>query len=82
MAMKQAADYILGFQYKLRMFRITVEEPSYIYRDKKHLNTDMVFDPSEPEIDMSSFQRQDWSYSIYSLPGEELKEALPPNMLC
>ena len=29
---------------------------------------------------MNSFQRQDWSYLIYSLPGEELKEALPPNM--
>ena len=31
---------------------------------KKHMNTEMVFDPSEPEIDMNSFQRQDWSYSI------------------
>ena len=47
---------------------------------KKHMNTEMVFDPSEPEIDMNSFQRQDWSYSIYSSPGEELKEALPPKM--
>ena len=47
---------------------------------KKHMNTEMVFDPSEPEIDMNSFQRQDWSYSIYSSPGEEMKEALPPNM--
>ena len=47
---------------------------------KKHMNTEMVFDPSEPENDMNSFQRQDWSYSIYSSPGEELKEALPPNM--
>ena len=35
MAMKQAADYILGFHYKLRMFGITVEEPSYIYRDNQ-----------------------------------------------
>ena len=40
----------------------------------------MVFDPSDLEIDMNSFWRQDWSYSVYSLPGEELKEALPPNM--
>ena len=47
---------------------------------KKHMNTEMVFDPSDPENDMNSFQRQDWSYSIYSLSGEELKEALPPNM--
>ena len=46
---------------------------------KIHMNTEMLFDPSEPEIDMNSFQRQDWSYSIYSSPGEELKEALPPN---
>ena len=47
---------------------------------KKHMNSEMVFDPSDPNIDMDSFQRQDWSYSIYSSPGEELKEALPPNM--
>ena len=40
----------------------------------------MVFDTSEPDIDMNYFQRQDWSYSIYSLPGDELKEVLPPNM--
>ena len=47
---------------------------------KKHMNTEMVFDPSEPEIYMNSFQRQEWSYSIYSQPCEDLKEALPPNM--
>ena len=47
---------------------------------KKHINTEMVFNPSDPEIDMKYFQRQDWSYSIYSSPGEELKEALPPNI--
>ena len=40
---------------------------------KKQMNTEMVFDPSDPEIDMNSFQRQDWSYLIYSSPGEELK---------
>ena len=39
----------------------------------------MVFDPSEPKIDMHLFQRQEWSYSIYSTPGDELKEALPLN---
>ena len=47
---------------------------------RKHLNSEMVFDPTEPDVDMNSFQRQDWSYSIYSSPGEEAKEALPPNM--
>ena len=40
---------------------------------KKYMNSEMVFDPSDPDIDMDSFQRQDWSYSIYSSPGEELK---------
>ena len=33
-----------------------------------------------PEIDMNPFQRQEWSYLIYSSPGEDLKEALPLNM--
>ena len=28
---------------------------------KNHLNSEMVFDPIEPDIDMNSFQRQDWS---------------------
>ena len=35
MAMKQAADYIRGFHYKLRMFGIPVEEPSYMYGDNQ-----------------------------------------------
>ena len=35
MEMKQAADYIRGFCYKLRMFGIPVEEPSYMYRDNQ-----------------------------------------------
>ena len=47
---------------------------------KKHMNSQLVFDPSDPDIDMDSFQRQYWSYSIYSSPVEELKEALPPTM--
>ena len=33
MAMKQAVNYIRGFRYKLRMFGILVEEPSYMYGD-------------------------------------------------
>ena len=35
MEMKQAADYIRGFRYKLRMFGIPVEEPSYMYGDNQ-----------------------------------------------
>ena len=47
---------------------------------KKHMNTEMVFDPSEPDIHMNFFHFQDWRYSIYFLPGEEIREAIPPNM--
>ena len=35
MAMKQAADYIRGFRYKLRMIGIPVEESSYMYSDNQ-----------------------------------------------
>ena len=35
MAMKQAADYIQGLCYKLRMFGIPVEKPSYMYGDNQ-----------------------------------------------
>ena len=37
---------------------------------KKHMNSEIVFDPTFPEIDMNDFQKQDWSWSIYSSPGE------------
>ena len=33
MAMKQAAEYLRGLYYKLRMFGITVDEPVFIYGD-------------------------------------------------
>ena len=33
---------------------------------KKHTNTEIMFDPSEPDIDIKSFHLQDWSYLIYS----------------
>ena len=44
---------------------------------KCHHNSEMVFDPSEPEIDRSLFERQDWSATVY---GSNVKEELPPNM--
>ena len=47
---------------------------------KKHMNMEMVFNPSKTEIHMNFFQRQDWSYYMYSSPDEELKEALTPNI--
>ena len=58
------------FQELLRVF-------AYI---KKHMNSEMVFGPSEPDIEMNSFHCQDWIYSVYSLPCEEIREALPSNM--
>ena len=39
MAMKPAADYIRGFRYKLRMFRIPVEDPTYMYWDNQSVLT-------------------------------------------
>ena len=41
----------------------------------------MVFDPSDPDIDMDSFQRRDWSYSICSSPGEGLRKHYLPTFL-
>ena len=41
---------------------------------KKHHNSEMIFDPSEPEVDMSIFPREDWSLSIYG----DVKEDMPP----
>ena len=35
MAIKQAADYIRGFRYKLRIIGIPVEELSYMYGDNQ-----------------------------------------------
>ena len=45
MAMKKAVDYIQGFRYKLRMFGIPVEEPSYMYGD----NQSVLAGPTRPE---------------------------------
>ena len=47
---------------------------------KKHHNTEMVFDPTEPTIDEDQFEKQDWGNSVYATDGTDLKEALPENM--
>ena len=47
---------------------------------KHHGNSEMVFDPSSPVINAADFPKEDWGYSIYSSPGVETKEQLPPNM--
>ena len=41
---------------------------------KKNHNTEMAFDSTEPEVDMTDFLREDLSYSIYG----DAKEELPP----
>ena len=41
---------------------------------KKHHNSRLVFDPSYPEIDMSTFTSHDWK-EFYG----NLQEAIPPN---
>ena len=47
---------------------------------KKHMNTEMVLDLSEPDIYMNYFHFHDWSYLIYSSMGEEIREDLSPNI--
>jgi hypothetical protein len=45
---------------------------------KKYHNTEMVFDPSDPVVDGSSFERKDWTSSEFGhIDGQE---ELPPNM--
>ena len=42
---------------------------------KSYHNSEMVLDPTEPEINESLFQREDWSASVYG----KCRETLPPN---
>jgi hypothetical protein len=45
---------------------------------KKYHNTEMVYDPSDPVINESAFERKDWTSSEFGhLQG---KEELPQNM--
>ena len=34
----------------------------------------MIFDPSEPVIDMEQFPKQDWSHPVYATGDAELTE--------
>ena len=45
---------------------------------KKYHNTKLVFDPSDPVVDMLQFQRRDWTASEFG--HIEGREELPPNM--
>jgi len=45
---------------------------------KLHHNAEMVFDPSEPEIDMNQFEEQDWSSTVYKATSkEEIPKDIP-----
>ena len=45
---------------------------------KKYHNTELVYDPSDPVVDMLQFQRRDWTASEFG--HIEGWEELPPNM--
>jgi hypothetical protein len=51
----------------------------FAYLKKKH-NTEMIFDPSVPNINKQDFEKQDWSSTVYATSDCDLKEVLPPNM--
>ena len=44
---------------------------------KKHHNSEMMFDHTEPDVDMDDFQREDWGLRIYG----DVKEEIPPILL-
>jgi hypothetical protein len=46
----------------------------FAYLKNKH-NAEMVFDPSDPDIDENQFEKQDWKNTVYG----EGEEELPPN---
>ena len=48
-----------------QLFRI------FAYLKIKH-NSEMVFDPSEPDIDLNSFEKQDWKNTVYGEGSEEI----------
>ena len=50
----------------------------FAFLKSKH-NAEMVFDPTEPEIDESAFPAQDWSHTVYDDAKDEIAtDALPP----
>jgi hypothetical protein len=51
----------------------------FAYLKGKH-NTEMIFDPSIPDIDENLFPKEDWSSSVYATSDCDLKETTPPNM--
>ena len=58
MAMKQAAEYLLGLCYNLRMFGIPVDDPVFIYGD----NQSVIVNASAPE---STLKKKSQSITFY-----------------
>ena len=58
MTMKQVADYIRGFRYKLIIFGIPVEEPSYMYG----VNQSVLAGSTRPE---STLKKKAQSISLH-----------------
>ena len=56
-----------------------LSEVLHIFRYlRKYHNSEMVFDPSDPDIDESKYERKDWTSSEFG--HIEGKEELPRNM--
>ena len=45
---------------------------------KKNHNSELVFDPSDPEIDMNTFERKDWASTEFGTISEILPGNAPP----
>ena len=48
----------------------------FAYLKNKH-NSEMVFDPSEPDIDEADFEKEDWSDTVYGKCTEEIPDNMP-----
>ena len=48
------------------------------YLKADHHNSEMVFDPTEPDIGEASFEKKDWCHSVYGNKQEELPLSDPP----
>ena len=44
---------------------------------RNNYNTEMVFDPSEPEIDQACFEQVDWYNTVYGDCSEGIPQNLP-----
>eukprot|EP00957_Ditylum_brightwellii_P128236 9779968-Ditylum_brightwellii.AAC.1 len=69
---------ILCWMAELEHINICLEV-SMLSSHLKYHNSELIFDPSVPEIDKEAFVRKDWSSSEYEQVSGQ--EELPPNMI-